>query len=204
MLLVPLSPNKDINLSQVGGAAVSLGQKLSSASIPVVVASDQSAVEVSLKPSGTGLAVDNFSNYAEGVISIGYDQSYGLFGTLPLSSGGMTVPVEVLNSISTYPYLSSAVVPARGKIVAGALTGSYASLLVMGGNAVAAVFSNSTDQDVLISYDNGTTDHLELAPGETVFIDFQGNGRVLASNTIKAKYVSAGPSIGSVRAAVFR
>lgn len=201
MLLVPLSPNKDINLSQVGGAAVSLGQKLSSASIPVVVASDQSAVEVSLKQ---GLAVDNFSNYAEGVISIGYDQSYGLFGTLPLSSGGMTVPVEVLNLISTYPYLSSAVVPARGKIVAGALTGSYASLLVMGGNAVAAVFSNSTDQDVLISYDNGTTDHLELAAGETVFIDFQVNGRVLASNTIKAKYVSAGPSIGSVRAAVFR
>lgn len=41
------SGTQDVNLIQVGGAAVALGQALSAASIPVVIASNQSAVPVS-------------------------------------------------------------------------------------------------------------------------------------------------------------
>lgn len=38
--------NQSINITQIGGAALSEGQKLSAASIPVVIASDQSAIPV--------------------------------------------------------------------------------------------------------------------------------------------------------------
>lgn len=44
---VSVSGTASINLTEVGGAAVTLGQKISAASVPVVLASDQSAIPVS-------------------------------------------------------------------------------------------------------------------------------------------------------------
>lgn len=93
---------------------------------------------------------------------------------------------------------------ARGKITAASLTGSYATLLTMGGDARALILSNSTDQPVLISLDNATTDSIELEAGEVNAIDYYALGFVLTSSTIKAKYVSTPPSIGSVRAVILR
>ena len=42
------SAEQNVNLNQVGGAAISLGQKVSASSLPVVIASDQSAIPVTL------------------------------------------------------------------------------------------------------------------------------------------------------------
>src|SRR3990167_8594456 len=49
---------QDVNLTEVGGTTVSLGQKAMTASIPVVLSSDQSAVPVSVSslPLPTGAA----------------------------------------------------------------------------------------------------------------------------------------------------
>lgn len=43
----------DVNLIQVGGASISLGQKVMALSLPVVIASNQSAIPVTFTPSGT-------------------------------------------------------------------------------------------------------------------------------------------------------
>lgn len=43
----------NVNLIQVGGSSISLGQKTMANSIPVVIASDQSALPISVTPSGT-------------------------------------------------------------------------------------------------------------------------------------------------------
>lgn len=45
------------NLTQVGGSAVSLGQKTSANSIPVVIASDQSSINVNANISGSTITV---------------------------------------------------------------------------------------------------------------------------------------------------
>jgi len=43
----------DVNLTEVGGATIALGQAAMAASLPVVIASNQTAVPVTLTPSGT-------------------------------------------------------------------------------------------------------------------------------------------------------
>lgn len=93
---------------------------------------------------------------------------------------------------------------ARGKIAAASLTTSYATLLTMGGDARVLHLYNSTDQPVLISLDNGSTDSIELDAGESKALDYYANGLSLTSSTIKAKYVSTQPSVGSVRAEIAR
>ena len=47
----------NVNVAQFGGAGVSLGQKTMAQSMPIVVASDQSAIPVTLGGSGGGVAV---------------------------------------------------------------------------------------------------------------------------------------------------
>lgn len=201
MLLVPLSPNGDVNISKYGGVSTSLGQKTSANSIPVTLASD-------ILPLPTDIQQvwhpDEFSNYSLGLIAIGYDRSYGQFGTIPLSDGGQNVPVAIQNVVTSFPYVWAAVAIARGKIAAGSLTNAYATLLTMGGVGAVLFLANSTDQSVLFSYDNGTTDHIELDAGENVVIDFAENSRYLPNSTIKAKWVSAAPAVGSVRASLLR
>lgn len=50
-----------VNVSQYGGSAVSLGQKVSASSEPVVIASDQSTLPISLTP-GVGIRTDIISS----------------------------------------------------------------------------------------------------------------------------------------------
>lgn len=110
----------------------------------------------------------------------------------------------VFASTLPQPDTSSATIPSRGKIAAASLTNTYASLLSMGGAAKIIALFNSTDQPVLISLDNGTTDSVELDAYESLTLDLVAAGLTVASSTISAKYVSTAPSVGSVRANVVR
>jgi hypothetical protein len=62
-----------------------------------------------------------------------------------------------------------------GTVAFGSLTGSYTALgPPMPGHARVVKFSNSTNQDVLISAD-GVTDHLRVATNSFVLFDFSSN-----------------------------
>lgn len=55
------SGTQDVNLLQVAGAAVALGQALEAASLPVVLASDQPSLDVKLQDgAGTALTADDW------------------------------------------------------------------------------------------------------------------------------------------------
>lgn len=74
-LVVAISPNNTVpeNLTQIAGAAVSLGQKTSALSFPVVLASDQSAVpisgSISITSSSLATATALNPSYTEGAAS---------------------------------------------------------------------------------------------------------------------------------------
>jgi hypothetical protein len=57
------SSEQNVNINQYGGTSTTLGQKTSSASIPVVIASDQSAIPVSIS-FGTGAVLTYFTDAA--------------------------------------------------------------------------------------------------------------------------------------------
>jgi len=134
----------------------------------------------------------------------GWDNSAGQFAAIPLSNSGATVSTAVVGTVTVDVNSSSVAAVARGKIAAASLTNAYTTLLTMGGSARALHLYNSTDQPVLITLDNGTTDSVELDAGESYVIDYAMNGMSLTSSTIKAKYVSTAPSVGSVRAILAR
>ena len=74
----------------------------------------------------------------------------------------------------------------------------------MSGAAKHLALWNSTDQNLLITYDNGTTDNVELDAGEFYSVDFVALGTVLPASTIKVKWLTAAPKFGSVRAVIIR
>jgi hypothetical protein len=89
-LVVALSPNSPIptgsntigavtqgttpwvdNLTQVGGAAITLGQKVSASSLPVVIASDQSAIPVSQSGAWTVSATQGTTPWVDNITQFG-------------------------------------------------------------------------------------------------------------------------------------
>lgn len=130
---------------------------------------------------------------------------YGINGSTPtkvnVDSSG-----DVQTDVLSVPFatLTAATVPARGKIAGTSLTGSYQNLLVMGGNARAVTLMNSTDQNVIISFDGGTTDNIELDAYESTTQDYASLGVFLTSGTIQTKHGGTLPKVGSIRAWVVR
>lgn len=124
-LVVTISPNspspggsQDVNLIKVGGSAVSLGQKTSANSIPMVIASDQSAIPVSgsLTPSGTQNV--NLTQVAGAAIALGQALMAGSIpvviasnqSALAISGAVVATPASVVDSgnSSTTPLAGSA------------------------------------------------------------------------------------------------
>lgn len=93
---------------------------------------------------------------------------------------------------------------AMGKIAGTSLTGSYATLLSMGGAAKQLTIISSCDQTVLVSLDSGSTNSFELDAFESISIDYACNGMQLASSTIQAKHGGTVPTVGSIRASIVR
>jgi len=105
---------------------------------------------------------------------------------------------------NTFPNLTTAANVARGKIAGTSLTGSYATLLSMGAAARHLSIFNSCDQTVLVSFNAGSTDTLELDAGEYFSCDYASLGLQVGSSTIQAKHNGVVPTSGSIRAVIVR
>lgn len=93
-----LALHQSVNLDQVGGAAVALGQAAMAASVPVVVASNQTAIPVSgtVAVSGTS-AIGGTVTLAAGTAAVG---TIAVSGTVPVS-GTVTANLGALNGAAT-------------------------------------------------------------------------------------------------------
>lgn len=177
-----------IDLSTVGGDGMSLGQKVAAAAITVVPASDMNPTESWF---------DDFSSQRWGNVMMGVEANLSSHPVAVDSIGNLIV-ANATNSATT------ALTDARGKIDGPSITNTYSTLLSMSGAARHLALWNSTDQNLLITYDNGTTDNVELDAGEFYSVDFIALGTRLAASTIKVKWLTAVPKFGSVRAVIIR
>lgn len=152
----------------------------------------------------TVIQQDTLTSFYNVMPAGGWDAGMGGFAAIPLTNNGSTVPVEVTGTVVVSSGTSTLANVACGKIAAASLTGSYATLLTMGGQGRVLHLYNSTDQPVLFSLDAGTTGSIELDAGESYAVDYVANALIATSSTIQAKYVSVAPSVGSVRAIIAR
>lgn len=126
------------------------------------------------------------------------------FGALGQANMAGSAPVVLASDQTAIPVIqatsSAMVFQARGKIVGASLTGTYATLLTAAGSLRVIELFNSCDQPIMISFDNGVTDHFELDAQEQFSIDLAAAGRHIAAATvISAKHAGVTPASGSVR-----
>lgn len=96
---------QNVNVNQVGGSAVSLGQKASTASIPVVVASDQSTLPVSAAslPLPTGASTSALQTSGNtSLVTIASNQTNGTQVTA-INNFPATQPVSGTVAVSNFP-----------------------------------------------------------------------------------------------------
>ncbi len=147
----------------------------------------------------TVLQQDTLTSFYNVMPAGGWDASMGAFAAVPLTNNGSTVPTEVLNTVSTAPTISTVAAVARGKATAATITaaaGGYTTLITMGGVGRILHLYNSTDQSLIYTLDNGTTENVELDAGQSYAVDYYANDLELTSSTIRVKYATAGPSVG--------
>lgn len=117
-MALPLSStgNLNININQITAAlgvncSDGSGNKLvTSTSAPV--GNETGLIVRNIPPNYQNILIDGQStvnqdlltSFATGVITLGYDVGIGNFGAIPLSNGGLTVPVELLGGAVTYLY----------------------------------------------------------------------------------------------------
>ncbi len=89
------SSGGDVNITEVGGAAISLGQKTSANSFPVVIASDQSAIPVTgtFTPSGTSDV--NLTKVAGASVATGHGTAAGALRVELVDLVGQAVALSV-------------------------------------------------------------------------------------------------------------
>lgn len=97
-----------------------------------------------------------------------------------------------------------AVIPAFGEVVGTSITGSYQTLIAPGGDARLVLLINTCDQDIIISFDAGTTDHVKLLANVSVALDLAVNGMVINEADYEVKHAGAAPTTGSITCSVFR
>lgn len=105
------------NLSQVGGSAISLGQKSSASSIPVVIASDQSSVKqtgIAISVDGVNISTTTSSTFSNSSVTKITSISVALFNST-ISGGSVSVLIydgsNTLRVSLLVPVPSSAVSP---------------------------------------------------------------------------------------------
>jgi len=177
-----------INIAQAGGVDFALGPQTESKAITVTYPTDRTPVESWF---------DDFSSQRWGNVMMGVEANLSSHPVAVDSIGNLIV-ANATNSATT------ALTDARGKIDGPSITNTYSTLLSMSGAARHLALWNSTDQNLLITYDNGTTDNVELDAGEFYSVDFIALGTRLAASTIKVKWLTAVPKFGSVRAVIIR
>jgi hypothetical protein len=99
-----LAANQSVNVNQIGGSAITEGQKTMAASVPVVIASDQTAIPVSLgsistvdiqKWAGTSLGTPANFGVSPGSVISGSVNASLFAGSTALSATGSNLNVNV-------------------------------------------------------------------------------------------------------------
>src|SRR5271170_604765 len=200
------------NLIEVGGTAISLGQTTMSASLPVVIASNQSAIPVSQSgnwtvTSNAGTGTFNTQDAADGTpgsaapataTQIGGTDGTNLQAISTDSSGN--VNVNVLNSPavtvsgtvavtqSTSPWVVS------GTVTANAGTGNFATNLTqVGGTSVATAAAGIQKVGVTDSNGNGIT-----STGNALDVNIASSGATVTVSGTVAATQSGTWNIGTV------
>jgi hypothetical protein len=90
------------NLTQVGGAAISLGQNTMANSLPVAIASNQSAISVAQSGTWTvGLSASQTVGLAAGTNLIGYSRAQNACGTTNYEAGMQNPPTSSTSLTAT-------------------------------------------------------------------------------------------------------
>src|SRR5271165_774281 len=204
-LLVSLSADPidplGVNIEKYGGVATTLGQKAMAASIPVAIASDQSAVPISAAslPLPTGAATSaNQTTEITALTALEANQTNGtqvtsITGTLPLPTGAATAANQTNGSQET-------------QIVQGGNTAtvSAAGALKVDGSAVIQPVSAASLPLPAGASTSALQSNVQSAPGtpQTTAITIQGNasgiavpisGSVTATNSANGNTGSAVP-----------
>lgn len=98
----------------------------------------------------------------------------------------------------------AATLQALGSIVAASLTSSYQVLLTPGGDYKQLSLTNTCDEDLVVSLDAGTTNHVQLPKYTVRTFDYGALGLHITSAAIHVKYDTVAPTEGKVTAAVVR
>jgi hypothetical protein len=154
------SSEQNVNLNQVGGAAIALGQTTMSASIPVTIASNQSTLNIN-EAQINGVALGSPSTYgtSPGAVSVQGVNAY-ITNTVPVTLTSTTITGTVAVTQSTSPWVVSlASTTITGTVTAvGNLTNNNAApaannIGVLPAVAAAAAPTWTTGDQVLLSED---------------------------------------------------
>jgi len=136
---VTLPANQSVNVTQVGGSALALSQHTSAASLPVVIASDQSSVSVT--PINVGAA-------APSTASVYADLSAGVYNTtMPALATGQ----QGADQVDSVGRKITAARADAGAVTQVAASGSAGTILAANAARAGATFSN-TDTGNLFLY----------------------------------------------------
>lgn len=216
-----------MNLTEVGGAAIALGQTTMAASLPVTIASNQSAVPV----SGTLAVTQSTSPWivagggTAGSASTGVVSIQGIASMTPVQVSQATaanlnatvvgagtagtanagvVTVQGIASMTPLLVTSSSSTTTGtfqdGSIAGASLTTSFATVVTAGGVLKHVDMRNNTNGIVVVSLNSGSGTAYTLDPGDAVSLDLAINGSSIAtSTTLQAKYSGSAPTTGNIR-----
>jgi hypothetical protein len=190
-----------------------IGQEAMAASIPVVIASDQSPVDVAQSgqwdithitgtvslPTGaatettlaaiaadTGNIEADTANIAADTATIAADATTIAGDTTSLDGKVVQMALDegaASGAIRTVEAKKNIAYTASGEIAGASLTGSYAALLDPSSDLRMLFLLNDCNNTVLVSLDGGSTDSFKLKAGESVALDLAVNG-LKADNTV--------------------
>ncbi len=170
-----------------------LGQAAMAASVPVVIASDQSAVPV----SGTVAISGTVAATQSGTWTV---QPGNTANTIAWKVDGSAVTQPVSGSVMVSGTVTANAGTGTFTIAFGALTGSYATVITAGGDLKNVSMRNNTNAIVVVSLNSGAGDSYTLDSGDMVSLDLKPLGlRVASGATLQAKYSGGAPTSGSIR-----
>lgn len=162
-----------VNLTEVGGTAVTLGQKVSASSLPVVIASDDTvAISASSLPLPTGAA----TSADQTNVQSSPGTSAGTAVTVQGSASGVALPI----SASTLPLPSNAATATNQTNVQSAPGSSQTTALTVQGNASGIAIPVSASA-LPLPTGAATSANQTNASQKTQIVD--GSGNVIASTS---------------------
>ncbi len=192
-----------------------LGQKAMTASMAVVVASDQSAIPTTVAslplPSGAAteatlakltLAQASTTSGQSGALVQGavtsVPPSYSNAQTSPLNLnifGGLRTEAAIVAPVTT----TTAVFQAEGAVAFGSITNSYVTLITPSAATKILQMRNNTNAAISVSMDAGSTTNYTLDSGDAISLDLLANALNMTTTAIQVKYAVGAPTSGSFR-----